>query len=128
MGAPFSRQKVSCETTDPIERRQGRARPVRPQAARPIDGEDSKMSRPPDFDLNGFLPYQLDAIASQVSESLLDLYGERFDLRVPDWRVLVWLDQAPELAAKDIAVRARMDRATVSIRARTAMSLAASSG
>ena len=42
------------------------------------------MSRPPDFDLNGFLPYQLDAIASQVSESLLDLYGEHFDLRVPD--------------------------------------------
>lgn len=74
------------------------------------------MSRSPNsaFDLNGFLPYQLDAIASRVSEALLGLYGDRHDLRVPDWRVLVWLDHAPELAAKDIAVRARMDKATVS--------------
>ena len=74
------------------------------------------MSRTPNaaFDLNGFLPYQLDAIASRVSEALLGLYGERHDLRMPDWRVLVWLDHAPELAAKDIAVRARMDKATVS--------------
>ena len=74
------------------------------------------MSRSPNsaFDLNGFLPYQLDAIASRVSEALLELYGDRHDLRVPDWRVLVWLDHAPELAAKDIAVRARMDKATVS--------------
>jgi DNA-binding MarR family transcriptional regulator len=66
------------------------------------------------FELPRFLPYRLDRLAERVSDALSALYRARFGLTVPEWRVLVWLDHAPSLTARDIAARAHMDKATVS--------------
>lgn len=66
------------------------------------------------FDLSRFLPYLLDRLAGRMSEDLSALYAARAELATPDWRVLVWLHHAGPLSAQDIALRAHMDKATVS--------------
>lgn len=66
------------------------------------------------FELPRFLPYLLDRLAGRLSEDLSAIYAERAQLATPDWRVLVWLDHEGRLSARDISVRAHMDKATVS--------------
>jgi DNA-binding MarR family transcriptional regulator len=49
-----------------------------------------------------------------VSTAIANRYTERFDLRIPEWRVLAVLGMQPGLSAADVAARTAMDAVAVS--------------
>ena len=62
-----------------------------------------------DFDLNGFLPYQLALAAEKVSRDLSAVYAREGGLTVPEWRVLAHLAQSGEVSVRDIEARVGME-------------------
>ena len=50
--------------------------------------------------LEHFLPYQLNVVASLVSQALSRVYARRYGIGVPEWRVLVTLGQYGVMTAK----------------------------
>jgi len=69
---------------------------------------------PGPLDLDRFLPYRLDILAERVSRALSRLYKERYDLGVPEWRVLAHLGQYAPITAKTIGAHSRMHKTKVS--------------
>lgn len=66
------------------------------------------------FDLDGFLPYQLSVLAQRVSRGFAERYGERFDISIPEWRVVAHLSQAGSVSVREIHERVDMDKSKVS--------------
>lgn len=66
------------------------------------------------LDLPAFLPYQLSVAANRVSAGLARTYAERFDLTIPEWRVMATLGRFPGLSAMEVAERTAMDKVRVS--------------
>lgn len=64
--------------------------------------------------LEGFLPYQLNLVASEVSQALAAIYGARFGISIPEWRVLATLGQFGQITAREIGRHSRMHKTTVS--------------
>ena len=64
--------------------------------------------------LDQFLPYRLSVLSNTVSTAIANRYTERFDLRIPEWRVLAVLGMQPGLSAADVAARTAMDAVAVS--------------
>lgn len=68
----------------------------------------------PTLDLPAFLPYQLSVAANRVSNRLARIYADRFDLTIPEWRVMAVLGRFPGLSAMEVAERTAMDKVRVS--------------
>jgi DNA-binding MarR family transcriptional regulator len=66
------------------------------------------------FDLTRFLPYQLAVVAQRVSGELSRIYSDRFDLSVPEWRVLAHLAESGEISVREIHLRVNMEKSKVS--------------
>lgn len=66
------------------------------------------------IDLEHFLPYQLNQMASLVSTDFAHVYQQKYDLTIPQWRVLANLAQYGKSNAKDLCTQANMDKSTVS--------------
>lgn len=66
------------------------------------------------IDLQQFLPYRLSILAKRISGSLSKVYAQQFDISIPEWRILVWLQQQPKLSAKAICENTQMDKTLVS--------------
>lgn len=66
------------------------------------------------IELEGFLPYRLNVLATSVSQSLAKVYGERFGISIPEWRVLATLGQFKEFTAREIGLHSHMHKTTVS--------------
>jgi DNA-binding MarR family transcriptional regulator len=64
--------------------------------------------------LEEFLPYRLSVLSNQVSNALAEGYRGRFDLSIPDWRVMAVLARFPGSSAQDLVERTRMDKVAVS--------------
>ncbi len=64
--------------------------------------------------LEGFLPYRLNMLATEVSQTLARAYGKRFGISIPEWRVLATLGQFGIMTARDIGAHSRMHKTTVS--------------
>lgn len=64
--------------------------------------------------LDRFLPYQLSVLANTVSRGLARLYSERFDITVPEWRILAALGSFGPMTANQAAARTAMDKVQVS--------------
>lgn len=64
--------------------------------------------------LEEFLPYQLNVLASLVSQALSRIYVRRYDLGVPEWRVLVTLGQYGVMTGKAVGVHSHMHKTKVS--------------
>ncbi|MCZ7597464.1 MAG: MarR family winged helix-turn-helix transcriptional regulator [Gammaproteobacteria bacterium] len=64
--------------------------------------------------LEAFLPYRLSVLTNHVSRTLSRLYAERFDLTVPQWRVLAVLGEWDGPCADDVCRVTGMDKVTVS--------------
>jgi len=64
--------------------------------------------------LERFLPYRLSVLTNLVSGNLARVYAARFDLGIPEWRVLAILGRHPGSTANEIAERAAMDKVAVS--------------
>lgn len=64
--------------------------------------------------LEHFLPYRLSVLANTISSSLAGAYASRFELRIPEWRVLAVLGSYPGSSARQVAERTAMDKVAVS--------------
>ncbi len=64
--------------------------------------------------LERFLPYRLSVLTNLVSGAIASVYEERFELTIPEWRVLAVLARHPGLSAAEVATHTRMDAVAVS--------------
>ncbi|MBL4790819.1 MAG: winged helix-turn-helix transcriptional regulator [Kordiimonadaceae bacterium] len=64
--------------------------------------------------LPNFLPYKLAVLSNRISRGIADQYEERFQLTVPEWRVMAVLGGEPDLSASQVADRTAMDKVAVS--------------
>ncbi len=66
------------------------------------------------LDLESFLPYRLNRAAAAVSEELREVYGRKFGLTIPEWRLLATLAQFPRSTARSVGRHARLHKTKVS--------------
>lgn len=66
------------------------------------------------MDFKHFIPYQLSALSLKISKGLAKHYRSRFNISVPEWRVLVILNSHPNITAKTIAEHTQMDKVPIS--------------
>lgn len=76
----------------------------------------SSAGKAPDplLDLAAFLPYRLSVLSNTVSGTIARHYAERFDLSMPEWRVMCILAMEKNVPASAIAQQTRMDKVQVS--------------
>ncbi len=67
-----------------------------------------------EFKLHAFLPYRLNRLTGRLSKALASVYQERFDLSIPQWRILATLQAEPDLTASDLAAATSLDKVSVS--------------
>jgi len=75
---------------------------------------DPSADPPRALELERFLPYRLSVLANTMSAALADAYAERFQLSIPEWRVLAVLAPAPGLSSAQVSERTAMDKVAVS--------------
>lgn len=66
------------------------------------------------LDLDRFLPYLLNVIASRVSRGLATVYETRFGISIAEWRVIAHLAQNQKVSVREIHARVDLDRVKVS--------------
>ena len=64
--------------------------------------------------LETFLPYRLNVLASVVSLALSRVYAERYNIGIPEWRVLVTLGQYGTMTGKAVGAHSHMHKTKVS--------------
>lgn len=72
------------------------------------------MSKTEVIKLEEFLPYRLSILSNQVSNAIADGYRGRFDMSIPDWRVMAVLARFPGSSAQDLVEWTQMDKVAVS--------------
>ena len=75
---------------------------------------ERQSSRDAPLRLEEFLPYQLNVVASLVSQALSRLYAERYGIGVPEWRVLVTLGEFETMTGKAVGEHSHMHKTKVS--------------
>jgi DNA-binding MarR family transcriptional regulator len=81
---------------------------------RPVDARRAKGPIPHLGSLEEFIPYKLSVVANRVSQSIGRLFDARFNLQIPEWRILMALFAYGDLAFFDVVERTSMDKARVS--------------
>jgi DNA-binding MarR family transcriptional regulator len=76
--------------------------------------EIAARANPPSLLLTNFTPFRLNRLATGVSEQLSDVYKQRFDLEIPEWRVIVTVGPAWSCTAQHVADTTRMHKTRVS--------------
>ena len=66
------------------------------------------------FDIADFTPYRLAVAAQMFSEEVAKLYRERFELSIPEWRILAHLMKEGKASVRDIEARVIMEKSKVS--------------
>lgn len=66
------------------------------------------------LDLEHFLPYRLSVLANRISRGFGRLYEERYDLKLPEWRVMAVLGRRPGITAREVAELTAMDKVAIS--------------
>lgn len=68
--------------------------------------------------LDHFVPYRVSVLSNIISRSVAQLYASRFELTIPEWRVMVVLGQEDHsgeiMCANSVAARTAMDKVQVS--------------
>src|SRR5438552_17180811 len=64
--------------------------------------------------LTNFTPFRLNRLAAGVSEHLSDIYKRRFDLEIPEWRVIVTVGPAWSCSAQHVGDTPRKHKTRVS--------------
>lgn len=64
--------------------------------------------------LEEFVPYKLSVVANRVSQAVGRLFDTRFNLQIPEWRILMALFAYGDMAFYDVVERTSMDKARVS--------------
>ncbi len=66
------------------------------------------------LDLEQFLPYRVSVLSNRISGNIAKLYGDRYGLSIPEWRVITILALYPGLSASEVSDRTAMDKVAVS--------------
>lgn len=66
------------------------------------------------LDLNRFVPYLVNVLASRMSSELARIYQGRFGITIPEWRVIAHLAQNRKVSVREIHERVAMDKSKVS--------------
>ncbi len=74
----------------------------------------AKPADPPALELGAFLPYRLSIVSEIVSRVFAAHYAERFNLTIPEWRVIAVLGESGALSTQGVIERTQMDRVRVS--------------
>lgn len=69
---------------------------------------------PDRLQLARFLPYRLATVSNRISRTIAQMYVGRFNLTIPEWRVMAVLGDEPDLSASKVAERTAMDKVAVS--------------
>jgi DNA-binding MarR family transcriptional regulator len=64
--------------------------------------------------LDDFIPYKMSVVANRVSQSIGRLFEEKFNLQIPEWRILMALYAYGDLVFNEVVDRTSMDKARVS--------------
>jgi DNA-binding MarR family transcriptional regulator len=64
--------------------------------------------------LEDFLPHKLNVLSSLVSQALTRVYGQRYGIGIPEWRVLVTLGQYGVMTGKAVGAHTHMHKTKVS--------------
>ena len=64
--------------------------------------------------LERFVPFRVSVLSRRLSSALSRCYADRFQLTIPEWRVMAVLGLDGELSAADVCARTLMDKVTVS--------------
>ena len=67
-----------------------------------------------DLKLENFLPYRLAVLSNTVSTTVARAYDKRFNVSIPEWRVIAILGRFPGLSAVEVAERTMLDKVAVS--------------
>ena len=60
------------------------------------------------------MPYRLSVLSNTVSRAIARIYADRFDLSIPEWRVMAQLGRHGRLTASEIVGLTAMDKVRVS--------------
>ena len=63
--------------------------------------------------LADFLPYQLSIASNAISSRIAEQYRARFDIKVPEWRVMAILGDRGELTQRELVGATLMDKVAV---------------
>ena len=72
------------------------------------------LPEPKPLNLNEFLPYRLSVVTNKVSRNMGNIYSDKFDLSIAEWRVMAVLGQDKDLSADEVCMLTEMDKVTVS--------------
>jgi DNA-binding MarR family transcriptional regulator len=64
--------------------------------------------------LEDFLPHKLNVLSCLVSQELTRVYGQRYGIGIPEWRVLVTLGQYGVMTGKAVGAHTHMHKTKVS--------------
>lgn len=85
--------------------------------------ETSSMTEPDDcseqLQLDRFLPYQLSIASNAVSNRIAEIYRVRFDLKIPEWRIMAVLGDTGPATQRELTARTLMDKVAVNRACRT---------
>ena len=76
--------------------------------------DGKRLAQAPQLVLELFLPYRLSVLSNIVSSRIAKFYEERFQLTIPEWRVMAVLGRFPGLTAAEVTERTAMDKVQVS--------------
>lgn len=69
--------------------------------------------QPNSFQLSSFIPYRANLLAARLSQVFAERYRSRFDLSMPEWRVIAHLSEDAQISVRDIGQKVELDRSTV---------------
>lgn len=69
---------------------------------------------PGDFKLSDFLPYKLSVLSSRITKMFSKVYGEKYGLSTPEWRVLVHVARREKMSVREIHDSVYLEKPAVS--------------
>lgn len=100
--------------TDSTQARKPGSAPRKTARAAPKRVTVRRSSLGPMGRLEDFIPYKLSVVANRVSQSIGKLFETRFNLQIPEWRILMALYAYGDLVFTEVVDRTSMDKARVS--------------
>ena len=66
------------------------------------------------LDLTSFLPFRLNRLSAEMSRRLFEIYGARYGIDIPEWRVLATLGAREPVTAQEVVRSTHTHKSTIS--------------
>ena len=64
--------------------------------------------------LESFLPYRLSLLSNAVSGAIAAVYGDKFAISMPEWRIMMILAEYPDVSADEVCRHTKIEKSVVS--------------